>query len=103
MLSIFATNKIWALVALVVVGMAVVAFVGCQWHTASHDQMPASPAGPQHAPSSQTMLDLPCLVAALPLVVSLAPFSLVMPYAMALVWYPNAFADPPFIPPEDLP
>jgi hypothetical protein len=102
MLSIFSTNKICALVAMVVVGMAVVAFVSCQWHTASHDQVQASPAGPQHAPAPQTTLDLLCLVAALPLVVSLAPFALVMPYAMELVWHPNAFADPPFIPPEDL-
>ncbi|HEY5869406.1 MAG TPA: hypothetical protein VI542_28230 [Candidatus Tectomicrobia bacterium] len=103
MLSIFSTNKIWALVGMAVVGMAVVAFVGCQWHTASHDQMQASPAGPRHAPSPQTTLDLLCLVADLPLGVSLTPFSLVIPYAMELVWHPNAFAAPPFIPPEDLP
>ena len=102
MLSIFSTSKVWALVAMLVVGMAVVAFVGCQWHAASHDQMQASPTEHQHAPSPQTTLDLLCLVAALPLVISLAPLSLIMPYAIALMWHPNAFAEPPFIPPEDL-
>jgi hypothetical protein len=98
MLSIFSTNKIWALMAMVIAGMVVVAFVGCQWHTASHDQMQVSPAEPQHAPSPHTTLDLMCLVAALPLVVSLAPLSLVILYALKLVWYPNEFPDPPFIP-----
>jgi hypothetical protein len=103
MLSIFSTSKAWALVAIVLVSMIVLAFVECQWHTVTHDQMQDSPAGHQRAPASQTMLDLLCLVAALPLAVSLAPLSLIMPYAMALVWHPNEFAEPPFIPPEDLP
>ena len=103
MLSIFSTSKAWALVVMQVVGMIVLAFVGCQWHTAAHDQRQDFPAGHQRAPSPQTMLDLLCLVAALPRVVSLAPFPLVMSYAMALAWHPNVFADPPFIPPEDLP
>jgi hypothetical protein len=103
MLSIFATSKAWALVAIVRAGTSVLAFVECQWHTVTHDQMQDSPAGPQRAPASQTTFDLLCLVVALPLAVSLGPFSLIMPYAMALVWHPNEFAEPPFIPPEDLP
>jgi hypothetical protein len=102
MLSIFPTSKVWALVAMVVVGMTVVALVGCQVHTVSHDPMQVSPAGHQRAPSPHAPLDLLCLVAALPLVASLAPVSLVMAYAMKLVWHPNEFADPPFMPPEDL-
>jgi predicted metal-binding membrane protein len=102
MLSIFSTSKAWALVAIVLVSMIVLAFVECQWHTVTHDQRQDSPAGHQRAPASQTTLDLLCVVAALPLAVSLAPFPLVMSYAMVLVWHPNAFAEPPFIPPEDL-
>ena len=103
MLCIFSTSKVWALVAMVVVGMAVVAFVGCQWHTASHDQMQASPAGNQRAPSPQTTLDLLCLVAAFPLVGLFWPLSLSscrMPWSWCGI--PTEFAHPPFIPPEDL-
>jgi hypothetical protein len=84
MLSIFSTSKVWALVAMLVVGMTVVALVGCQVHTVSHDPMQVSPAGHQRPPSPHTPLNLLCLVAALPLVVSLAPVSLVMPYAIRL-------------------
>ena len=100
MLSIFLTTKVWALVAMLIVGMAVVAFVGCQWHTAAHDQMQASPTGHHRAPSPHTTLDLLCVIAILPMGVSLAPMSLVMPYALELVWHPNEFASPPFIPPR---
>lgn len=100
MLSIFLTTKVWALVAMLLVGMIVLAFVACQWHTATHDQMQDSPAGHPRAPSSHTTLDLLCVVATLPMGVSLAFMSLVMPYAMDLVWHPNEFASPPFIPPR---
>lgn len=94
------SSKAWKRVAMVMTGVAVVAFVGCQLHTASHDQMQASPAGHQRAPSAHTTLDLVCVVAILPMGVALTPLSLVMPYAIDLVWHPNEFASPPFIPPR---
>lgn len=100
MWSIFSTRKVWALVAMLLVGMIVVAFAVCQWHTAAHDQVQASPAGHQRAPSPHTTLDLLCVVATLPMGVALAPVFLIMPYAMELLWHPNEFASPPFIPPR---
>lgn len=102
MLSVFSTSKAWPLVAMLTAVMAVVALGGCQWQTASHAPLPACPDGPQHASCPHTTLVLTCVVASLPLGVSLAPVVLVMPYAIDLVWHPNAFASPPFIPPKDL-
>ena len=43
-----------------------------------------------------------CLVATLPPVVSLAFAALCTPYTTEWVAHPTEFADPPFIPPEDL-
>lgn len=102
MLSAFSPTKAWLLGAMLTAVMAVVALGGCQWQTAAHDPLPACPDGPQHACAPHTTLALTCVVATLPLGVSLAPVALVMPYAIDLVWHPNAFASPPFIPPKDL-
>jgi hypothetical protein len=100
MLSAVSTSKAWPLVAMLIAGMAVVVLVGCQVHPDSHDQMQASPAGHHRASSSHTTLDHLCVVAVLPLGVILAPVVLVIPYAMELLWHPNEFASPPFIPPR---
>lgn len=86
---------------MVMAGVVVVTIVGCQLHTAPHDQMQPSPTGHQRPSSAHTTFDLTCVVAAMPIEVSLTPLSLVMPYAIDLVWHSTAFAFPPFIPPED--
>lgn len=101
MLSTFSLRKAWFLGAMLTAVMAVGALGGCQWQTAAHAPMPACPDGPQHACAPHTTLVLTCVVATFPLGVSLAPVVLVMPYAIDLVWHPNAFASPPFIPPKD--
>ena len=100
MWSIFSTRKVRALIAMLIVGMAVVAVVECQWHTASHDQRQASPAGHQRAPSAHTTPDLMCVMATLSMGAALALLFLVTLYAVELVWHPTGFVSPPFIPPE---
>ena len=103
MLSAFSTSKAWPLVAMLTTGMVVVALVGCQLHTDSHDQMQAYPAGHHRAPSSHTTFDLTCVVATLSSVTSLLPVYLCTPYTMDLVASPTGFAFPLFIPPEARP
>ena len=87
---------------MVMVGVAVVALVGCQLHTAAHDQSHASTAGHQPTPAPHATSALTCLVATLPPVVSLAPVDLCTPYTTTLMAPPTEFALPPFIPPEEV-
>ena len=100
MLSTFSRRQAWLLGAMLTAVMAVVALGGCEWQTAVHAPMPACPEGHQHACAPHTTLDLMCVMATLPMGVALAPVSLVMLYAMELVWHPSEFASPPFIPPR---
>jgi hypothetical protein len=96
-------------VALVLAGVAVALLIGCPFATAALDQIPiAAPGAPcpsgSAAPSVlHCWLGGSCLVAALPPVVSLLFVALCTPYDAEWVAHPPEFADPPFIPPEDLP
>ena len=99
----------WTRVAMVLAGLAVALLVGCQFATAALDQTqssaPGSPCPP--APSAPSALHCwpggHCLVAALPPVVSLIFAALCTPYLAEWLAHPTEFADPPFIPPRDLP
>ncbi len=96
------SSKAWKRVAMVMVEVAVMAIVGCQLHTASHDQIQASTAGHQHTPAPHATSALTCLMATLPPMVSLAPVDLCTPYTTTRMAHPTEFALPPFIPPEEV-
>jgi hypothetical protein len=99
-------NTTWTSVAMVLAAVAVAVLVGCQFATAAMDQTqtsaPGSPCMP--APAAPSALRcVPgghCLVATMPLVVSLGFAALCTPYATDVLTHPTEFADPPFIPPR---
>jgi hypothetical protein len=100
--------KTWTSVAIILAGVAVALLVGCQFATAALDQTQTSAPGSPCplAPSAPSALHCwlggYCLVATLPPVVSPVCTALCTPYATEWVAHPTEFADPPFIPPEDL-
>ena len=101
------TRNAWKRTAVVLAGIAVVAMLGCQWQMAALGQTQTCLPTHHRAPAPQATADLycpvrHCPVVTLPMAVSLAPVELVIPYTIALVAHPTAFALPPFIPPEEV-
>ena len=90
----------WTMVGMALVGIAVAAMIGCQGHPTALDQTQAFPSGHHRAPAPHAASDLNCLVATLPIVVSLPFVYLCTLYTTDQLAHPTGFASPLFIPPR---
>jgi hypothetical protein len=90
------------MIALLLTCLAVVAAVACQFHPATLGHAETAPAGHHHASSPHLTLDLHCLIAVLPLIISLALFFRFTLYVIDLLPHLTTLAFPPFMPPEDV-
>jgi hypothetical protein len=93
-------RKAYAMLAMLLVCMTVTLVMECQVHTAVSAHGHATPAG--HHPSGYTAGAVPCLLAVLPLGVSLIVFVYFRFYTTLLVWHYAAPAFPLFRPPRNV-
>ena len=96
-------HKARQMMVLLLVGMAIgIGFV-CQVHPPAHEHGHATPGTHHHSSSSHASLDVSCILAVLPTVVSLASLFLSVLHAAPLVVTHTLLVSLPFIPPRQAP
>src|SRR5918998_1767758 len=96
----FVPHKIWQMMVLLLVCMAIGIGFACQVHPPAHDHAHAIPGTSHHSSSSHASLDFFCILAVLPTVVSFGSLFLGVLHATPLVVNHTLLVSLPFIPPR---
>jgi hypothetical protein len=96
-------HKARQMMVLLLVCMAIGIGFACQVHPPAHEHGHAIPGTSHHSSSSHASLDVSCILAVLPTVVSLASLLLSVLHATPLVVNHTLLVSLPFIPPRQAP